>query len=189
MLKIISSAIIGSLFFGTVYAADNDLKQRAQESKKVVKEFMQQLQGELQSAMKAGGPINAIAVCQDKAPAIAQNLSEKHGWEVARTSLKPRNPANAPDAWETKVLKDFDERKAKGEDVKPMAHFEAVEADGEKTFRFMKAIPTGEVCLQCHGSDIDPKVKAKIQEAYPEDKATGYKLGDVRGAFTISQPM
>jgi hypothetical protein len=86
-------------------------------------------------------------------------------------------------------LNDFEARKAKGEDVMPMAHYEVVESNGEKTFRFMKAIPTGEVCLKCHGSDIDPKVKAKLQEAYPEDKATGYKLGDIRGAFTISQPM
>lgn len=189
MLKIISSIIISSLFISTAYAADNDLKQRAKESKKVVKEFMQELQGELQSAMKAGGPTNAIAVCQDKAPAIAQNLSEKHDWEVARTSLKPRNQSNAPDAWETNVLKEFEKRKDKGEDVKTMAHYEVVENNSEKTFRFMKAIPTGEVCLQCHGSNIDPKVKAKLQEAYPEDKATGYKLGDVRGAFTITQPM
>lgn len=189
MLKIISSIIIGVLFISTAYAADNDLKQRTQESKKVVKEFMQQLQGELQSAMKAGGPINAIDVCKIKAPAIAESLSAKHGWDIGRTSLKPRNPSNAPDAWETKVLNDFEARKAKGEDVKPMAHFEAVETDGSETFRFMKAIPTGEACLKCHGSDIDPKVKAKLQEAYPEDKATGYKLGDVRGAFTISQPM
>lgn len=189
MLKIISSVIISSLLISSAYAADNDLKQRAQESKKVVKEFMQQLKGELQSAMKAGGPINAIDVCKIKAPAIAQNLSEKHGWKVARTSLKPRNPSNAPDAWETRVLNDFEARKAEGEDVMPMAHFEAVESDGEKAFRFMKAIPTGEVCLTCHGSDIDPKVKAKLQQAYPEDKATGFKLGDIRGAFTISQPM
>lgn len=188
MLKFISPLIVCSLFISTAYAND-DLKQRAQNSKAVVAEFMEQLQGELQAAIKAGGPISAIDVCKLKAPAIAQSLSAKHGWEIARTSLKTRNPDNAPDAWESKVLSDFAARQARGEDVKPMAHFEAVDNNGEKSFRFMKAIPTGEICLKCHGADIAADVKAKLQEAYPDDKATGYKLGDVRGAFTITQPM
>ena len=188
MLKLIPALIISSLFIGTANA-DTHLKERAQNSKKVVKEFVGQLQGELKAAMKAGGPTNAINVCKDKAPGIAKSLSEKYGWIIARTSLKTRNPNNAPDAWETKVLNDFETRKAKGEAVKPMAHFEFVENNDKKNFRFMKAIPTGEVCLKCHGSEIKPEIKAKLQELYPNDKATGFKLGDIRGAFTISQPM
>ena len=184
MLKFISPLIICSLFISTAYAGD-DLKQRAQKSKVVVKEFMTQLKGELQTAMKSGGPINAINVCHEKAPAIAAALSQKHGWKIARTSLKTRNSSNAPDAWETKVLNDFETRKANGEAVKPMAHFETV----DKNFRFMKAIPTGKVCLKCHGGNIAPPIKAKLQELYPDDKATGFKLGDIRGAFSITQPM
>ena len=188
MLKFITPLIACSLFIGTAYA-DNHLKDRAQKSKGAIKEFMGQLQGELKAGMKAGGPVNAISVCQDKAPSIAKNLSDKYGWTIARTSLKIRNPANAPDTWETKILNDFEARKAKGEAAKPMAHFEVVETDGKKAFRFMKAIPTGGVCLKCHGANIAPAIKAKLQKAYPDDKATGYKLGDVRGAFTITQPM
>ena len=188
MLKFITPLIVCSLFAGTAFA-DNHIKERAQKSKGAVKEFMGQLKGELKAGMKAGGPVNAINVCKDKAPGIAKSLSEKYGWTIARTSLKTRNPNNAPDAWETIVLNDFEARKAKGEAVKPMAHFEVVEADGKKAFRFMKAIPTAEVCLKCHGANIGPRIKAKLKDAYPEDKATGYKLGDIRGAFTITQPM
>ncbi len=184
MYKLISTVVL-SLALTNAANAGNDLKPYAQKSKAVVKEFMTQLKGELQSAMKAGGPINAISVCNEKAPAIAQKLSDKYGWDIARTSLKTRNASNAPDAWETKVLNEFDARKAKGEDVKPMAYFEAV----DNSFRFMKAIPTGEVCLKCHGENIAPPIKAKLKELYPDDMATGYKLGDVRGAFTITQPM
>ena len=188
MKKLIASTILSLIFASTAHA-DTDLKQQAQKSKMVVKEFMTQLKGELKGAMKAGGPVNAINVCNEKAPAIAKALSDKYGWDIARTSLKTRNNSNAPDAWETKVLNKFETRKAKGEDVKPMAYFEAVENNGKKSFRFMKAIPTGEVCLKCHGENIAPPIKAKLQELYPNDMATGYKLGDVRGAFTITQPM
>lgn len=187
-MKLITAAIISLLFISTAYA-DTKLKERALKSKTVVKEFMTQLKGELESAMKAGGPVNAIKVCNEKAPAIAKTLSDKHGWEIARTSLKTRNASNAPDAWETKVLNKFEERKTKGEKVIPMAYFEAVENNGKKSFRFMKAIPTGEVCLICHGENIAPPIRAKLEELYPKDMATGYKPGDIRGAFTITQPM
>ena len=169
--------------------ADNGNKERAMKSKAVVKEFMGQLKGELQKAMKAGGPIKAIKVCNEKAPEIADTLSKKYGWSIARTSLKTRNPQNSPDARETKVLNDFEARKTKGEDVKPMAYFEVVEDSKGKSFRFMKAIPTGEVCLKCHGDNIAPEVTAQLDKFYPEDKARGFKKGDIRGAFTFKQPM
>ena len=188
MNRFLLIALSSTLYCSSVYATSID-KERVQSSKAVVKEFMGQLKGELQSAMKAGGPVNAISVCQEKAPEIAKNLSEKNGWKVARTSLKTRNPANAPDAWETSVLEKFEARKKSGESVKPMAYFQQVDTQNGKAFRFMKAIPTGKVCLACHGENIDPKVAAKLKETYPDDKATGYKLGDVRGAFTITQPL
>jgi hypothetical protein len=49
----------------------------------------------------------------------------------------------------------------------------------------MKALPVGDVCTKCHGSNIDEKVQAKITELYPDDKATGYSKGQVRGAVVI----
>ncbi len=169
-------------------AVQQQLMQKAAQSKQVVQIFMKQLKGELQSAMKAGGPLEAIDVCHTKAPLIADNLSREYGWEIGRTSLKTRNPANHPDAWEQHVLETFEKRKAAGEAVKPMAYFERVENDGVASFRFMKAIPTGAVCLKCHGASIDAQVQAKINSLYPDDQATGFKQGDIRGAFTITQP-
>ena len=62
-----------------------------------------------------------------------------------------------------------------------MAYAEVV----DKEFRFMKAIPPGAVCLKCHGTDLSPEVTAKMTELYPQDKATGYKEGDLRGAFVV----
>ncbi len=167
----------------------DEMTERKQQSAAVIKEFMGELQGHLQKAMKAGGPVNAIGVCNQIAPSVAQTQSEKHNWKVGRTSLRLRNPNNAPDAWERKVLEEFEARKAAGEDPKTMAYAEVVEQDGGKAFRFMKAIPTGEVCLKCHGQEIPAPVGAKLNELYPEDKATGFNLGDIRGAFTITQPM
>jgi len=187
-LKILSGLAACSLMV-SVASANDEIKSRSQQSKQAVQEFAGQLKGELQSAMKAKGPMHAVDVCHTKAPEIAQQLSEKYGWEISRTSLKARNAGNQPDAWEKSVLEKFEQRKADGEDIKPMAHAEIVETDGKKQFRFMKAIPTDTVCLACHGDNVAPELQAKIDELYPQDAATGFKQGDIRGAFSIVQPM
>ncbi len=182
--------IFAAIAFATSNAiASEDLTSRIDASRAAVKSFMTQLKGELQAGMKAGGPVNAISVCHTKAPEITSSVSKEKGWSIGRTSLKTRNPSNKPDSWELAVLKKFEERKAAGEDPKKMEFAEVVEADGKKTFRYMKAIPTGAVCLACHGESIKPEVKARLKELYPDDQATGFREGDIRGAFTIKQPM
>jgi hypothetical protein len=188
MRKIVLS-ILGLSIAACQPATTDDLDQRTAESRAVAMEFMTTLKGELQSAMKAGGPVNAIQVCNTRAPEIAAGFSAQKGWTVARTSLKYRNPDNAPDAWERKVLEQFEARKADGEDPKQMDYAEVVEDKGTKLYRFMKAIPTGPVCLACHGEKIDAAVEAMTLELYPEDRARGFNAGDIRGAFTITQPM
>lgn len=70
-----------------------------------------------------------------------------------------------------------------------MAFAEVVESDVGKRYRFMKAIPTADLCLACHGESINPDLAAAIDKAYPDDKARGFKTGDIRGAFTLSKPL
>ncbi|EGV28587.1 hypothetical protein ThidrDRAFT_3655 [Thiorhodococcus drewsii AZ1] len=175
---------------GTLLAADPAMDPDIAEAKGIVKQFATRLQGELQSAMQQGGPIKAISVCKERAPAIASSLAHSSGWEVGRTSLKVRNTTqNTPDDWERAVLTTFEERKAAGESVKTMAYSEIVDTEQGQRFRFMKAIPTQEVCLACHGSNLSPEVTAALDKNYPEDQARGYAPGDVRGAFTLSKPL
>ena len=175
-------------FAGQPYA--DEMTQRAAQSRAVVKEFATELKKQLGKALKEGGPVKAITVCNAVAPAIAKQQSMKHGWQIGRTSLKLRNPANAPDTWERKVLEKFEARKRAGEDPATMEYFEVVEQGGKRLFRYMKAIPTAEKpCLICHGTRIEPEVARILDELYPNDRARGFKAGDIRGAFTITQPM
>lgn len=155
----------------------------------IAAKFADKLKGELMGAMKADGPVKAIEVCKVAAPAIAGE-SSTDGWTVKRTSLKLRNAKAAPDAWEKQTLEFFEAEKAKGADVSKLERSEIAKAGGVPTFRYMKAIPTAaEPCLACHGGSIAEPVKAKIAELYPQDQATGYQAGDIRGAFTISKPL
>lgn len=155
------------------------LKQKAVGS---IKALGGALKGELTTAMKAGGPLQALDVCNTKAGEIAENVVAEQGVNVSRTSLKFRNPNNAPTDWQVAVLEDFEARKAAGETPDTLAYSEIV--DGE--YRFMKAIPTAAVCTNCHGAELKAEVEAKINELYPEDKARGFKEGDIRGAFVVT---
>ncbi|MGD8784977.1 MAG: DUF3365 domain-containing protein [Thioalkalispiraceae bacterium] len=186
-MRTIITSIIFALAAAPVLASD--VEDRVNASRATVKSFMKELKGELQSAMKAGGPVNAIQVCNQKAPQIAARASDEKGWNVGRTSLKLRNQNNAPDDWEKQVMQKFEQRKADGEDPKKIEFYEVVTNGDKKQFRYMKAIPTAPVCLACHGEKINPEVTAKLDQLYPDDKARGFKAGDIRGAFTIIQPM
>ena len=189
MNKCVVTAILCSLPF----AVSADLDQNTAEAKKITGAFFSELKGELVKAMKAGGTVSAIRVCNTVAPAIAMKHSENSGWDVARTSLKLRNPNNAPDAWEADVLQQFEERRARGESPDTLAYSEIVEEDGEKYYRFMKGIvmpPLEEMpCLKCHGENLDPETATILDDLYPQDKARGYKAGQVRGAFTLKKKL
>ncbi len=167
-------------------------KQQLQEARTVVKTFAKNLQAALKPAMKTGGPLNAIEICHHQASAITQATAKQSAWQIGRTSLKTRSSANNPDRWELKVLLAFEQRLMAGEDVQQLDHFELVK-DKDKgkpaMLRYMKAIPTGDLCLKCHGSQIDGKVLKKLQQLYPQDRATGFKAGEIRGAFTLQKPL
>ncbi len=163
---------------------DQAVQAQLQDYKATMQAFGKTLKGELQAAMKKGGPMAAVQVCNERAPEIAADMSAESGYTLRRTSLKPR--ATEPTDWERAVLEDFEARQAAGTPVDEIAWHEVKEVDGEKQLRFMKAIATGGVCLNCHGQDIDPKLKAEIDRLYPDDEATGFKEGDIRGAFSIT---
>ena len=181
--------LVLSLCPATAAFADEDLAARIGASREAIKSFAGALQKQLKSAMADGGPTAAIEVCNIAAPAIAEEASTARGWSVGRTSLKLRNPANEPDAWELAVLRDFEARKAAGEAPGTLDHAEIVAGDGQRTFRYMKAIGTQPVCIVCHGTSIASEVAAKLDALYPEDRARGFAVGDIRGAFSIAQPV
>ena len=162
-----------------------DKKAIVDEAKKITMAFGGALKSRLQEAMKAGGPINALSVCNTDAMPITTKAAMESNALVSRVSLKNRNPKNTPNNWQKTVLEDFDARAARGEDVNKMAFAKIVDNGEKKQLHFMKALPTGAVCLTCHGAKIEADVQAKLTELYPADLATGYQQGQVRGAIVV----
>ncbi|MGV6819847.1 MAG: Tll0287-like domain-containing protein [Parvularcula sp.] len=148
-----------------------------------------QLKARLMAAMGEGGPAAAIEVCSEAAPGIAASVSADTGMTVGRTALRIRNPGNAPDAWETKQLEAFTAAVAEGADAAGLEVAEIVKEGDGMTLRYAKAIPMGSTCAMCHGENVSDEVKALIAARYPDDAATGFAPGEVRGMFTVSKPL
>lgn len=185
--KLIAMACLGVL---AAHALANE-EQLLAEARGIPAKMVPKLLEVLNEEIAKGGHAGAISVCREKAPQMAKALSEQTGWAIRRVSLKNRNPKAVPDAWERAVLEDFERRLAAGENPAQIDKAEVVTVDGQKMFRYMKALPTQELCLNCHGTPdkIAPEVQAKLKELYPEDKATGYGLKQIRGAITAKKPL
>jgi hypothetical protein len=189
MKRILSSITAVVLLSGTSVWAETP-PDPAAAYRSAISDFAVGLQGELQEGMKAGGPLAAIAVCNSKAGTIAEEYSAKYGWHMARTSLKLRNPANAPSEHARAVLQEWQESFKEGDKAQELESLAIVDIDGEKKQVFMKGIGMATVCTTCHGgADVMPEVVEKITLLYPEDEARDYKEGDLRGAFVIVAPV
>ena len=161
------------------------------EARKVASMVPPKLLAVLTVEMDKSGPEGAIGVCREKAPEMAKAASQQTGWAIRRVSLNNRNPKAVPDAWERTALEDFDRRAAAGESPATLEKGELVTEDGKKSYRYMKALPTVEVCTNCHGAQdkLSPAVKEKLAALYPHDKAVGYSAGQIRGAITLRKPL
>jgi hypothetical protein len=139
--------------------------------------LFQELLGRLMDAMASGGPASAIEVCQQQAPQIASKVGEEFDVAIGRTSHRLRNPQNVPPDWARPLV---DQRTSEPQ---------LVSLD-EGTLGVFLPIHLKPQCLMCHGPEeqILPDVRDALARAYPQDQATGFQDGDLRGWFWITVP-
>jgi hypothetical protein len=136
----------------------------------------------LQEALLQGlsqGPVEAIAACQVKAPEIARALS-RDGVRLGRASDRLRNPANAAPDWARPIL---DAYVANPWDRAPRALSLPNGQSG-----YVEPILVQPLCLTCHGEALAAGVASRIRELYPQDRAVGYRVDDLRGVFWVEFP-
>jgi hypothetical protein len=188
-VKIFLLFIIGSIIFLSCKNEENfDKKLYSDEFRGYAKEYMSGLKAVLMKNMKEGGPLKAIEVCSDTASDLADFYSKKLGIEVKRISFKNRNNENIPDEFEKTALLEFEKLYSKNELNKNTEILEKVDQQGEEIIRYIKPIIIESPCLNCHGTiEIQGEVAELIKHKYPDDKATGYKIDDLRGAISITK--
>ena len=187
MKKLLLVAVTMTAPFAVTLAHAND-EALLTEARKVATTLPPKLLVALQEEISKTGPEGAISVCKDMAPRMAGEVSQQTGWKIKRVSLKARNDARAiPDAWEKAALDDFDKRATAGESP---AKLEKGENLGTE-YRFVKALPVQGLCLACHGpaEHLSPATRAALGQHYPNDRATGYSEGQIRGVISVRKAL
>lgn len=141
----------------------------------------------LMAQMAASGPVGAVDFCHDKAPGIAEAVAVRHGVKIGRVGVRVRNPDNAAEGWQRAALDDFARRAAKGE--APQTLQTKQYKTGQDALHYARGIRTEPACLLCHGPAVAEPVRAAILARYPQDAATGFEEGALRGAFWVEVPM
>lgn len=156
----------------------NQISQEAQE----------ELIGTLQQAISEKGFPGAVEFCNVEALPILKQVSEKYKVEIRRVSFDYRNPEDAPREEEEGILDTYVYNMENDLESEPSVQ----KFDNGETLLYSRAIKIpSALCLNCHGKpdqDIDPKTLEKINELYPEDRATGHSMGDLRGMWSIRFP-
>jgi hypothetical protein len=129
--------------------------------------------------MAAGGPVAAIDVCANSAPAIASALSVD-GLTVGRTSSRLRNSKNTAPTWLNAQMTTWQQQQPA---ERTPVFFEA--ADHDPPTRFAAPLSMQPLCATCHGETVADDVKAAITARYPNDQATGFAANDLRGAVWV----
>ena len=148
--------------------------------------LLKTLQAELMGTIEAKGISEAISVCNERAMSLTDSLSENLSRvkDIKRTSFKYRNPRNKPDSYEAEALEFY---KSNPENLNEVFIQKIIDRSGTH-FRYYKPLTVKPLCTFCHGSveNMAPDLANKIQDLYPDDKASGYNIGDFRGVVRVS---
>ena len=163
---------------------DPRFERALQEARRVSNDLGEGVRRLLLKEIEKGGFVGAVRVCSESAQEITGQFNLETGHSVRRVSLKYRNPKNVPDEYERRRLEEFDllNRQKKLE----KEYVEGVTEEGRQYLRYMRPLLIVPLCLTCHGpkENIPQEVKAILSEKYPDDRATDFLVGDVRGAIS-----
>jgi hypothetical protein len=169
-----------------VSVSDEELLLKADE---VTALLQKRLGSQLKTAMQSGGPVAGIQVCQQIGQSLTNSINEKlDGVLVTRTSLRIRNPKNAPTTADRQVMEGWLKQVADTGGGK-LPQNEIVRRDDGSVVVY-KPILTQQLCMKCHGepATFTPELISLIKKHYPDDQATGFKEGSLRGVFKAIFP-
>ncbi len=161
-----------------------------ERSKAMIEELGGNLSKHLKESIISAGFVEAIDACSAVAQETPAKMNKKNRGTIRRVSLKLRNEKNAPDDYEKNVLIQMEKDHA-NQELKDIYKSVVKNKRGKPTLRVMKPILVKSLCLNCHGTPYTWKRAAikRVLEIYPDDRATGYASGEVRGAFSVVYPL
>ena len=137
----------------------------------------------LMGTIQKKGTLEALEFCNINANQLTDSMSIASNATIRRVSDKPRNPKNTANAKEYQYIQEFKTKIANKEEPQPIV------VDTGSLVNFYYPIVTNELCLQCHGQpvkEIQPNILKSLKTLYPDDKAIGYRMDEVRGIWSIT---
>ena len=186
-MKFIQIFIVMSLLITNISHSETIETNKSEilnEAKDLLKETSKQYKNTLIQGLQHNNLIKALKYCNKEVKQLISKDNEK-GFAIKRVSLRPRNKNNYPNLYEKEILKKFNKLSLKDNKKLVLEHSEIIKDKNNNKFVYVKAIRIKEVCLNCHGSNINDDLKKEIEKLYPDDKAINYKLNDIRGAFVM----
>ncbi|HSJ13607.1 MAG TPA: DUF3365 domain-containing protein [Longimicrobiales bacterium] len=153
-------------------------------------DFSGRLRTALQARMKSEGPVGAVDFCHAQAPRIADAVMAEHGVRLGRVAVpgRNRNPDNAPTDWQRQALTRFQSQVGAGAAAGELLFVQQESLPPGVALRMMRGIAVEPTCLACHGRTISAPVAQVINDRYPDDAATGFDVGDLRGGLWVQVP-
>jgi cytochrome c553 len=137
----------------------------------------------LMGTIQKKGTVAALEFCNTKAYPLTDSMAVVHNANIKRVTDKPRNPYNLADSDELKHIEFFKQQIGENIEIEPIV------TEREDKIQVYYPIVTNDMCLQCHGTpneNITKETLNKLTQLYPDDKAFGYNINEVRGMWSIS---
>jgi hypothetical protein len=169
----IMSEVLASLFlivFSPVHAEEH--MARVTTEIEAVNDMRESLVGAVQGKVT---PEVFQAVCKPVGVRL-QKFAKKHGYKVIQTSFKYRNLKHTPNALQTKILQKMQDD----------SNLLSLWWESPQGMHYFRRITVRQACLNCHGEKN--KRPAFVAKKYPQDKAFGFQVGELRGIYSVLVP-
>ncbi|GAB4331507.1 MAG: DUF3365 domain-containing protein [Leptolyngbyaceae cyanobacterium] len=111
----------------------------------------------------------------------AMQLSQENGWQVKQIASKYRNPAHAPDDLHARMaLAKFQQ------DSELVGFWDRETINNQAGTRYYRRINVEQSCLACHG--LKNQRPQFVKDNYPQDLAYNFRVGDLRGMYSVFIP-
>lgn len=182
---------VGWIVFALAAAAceprpEQPVETDIQAARKAAVTFDIRMKREIVDRLERGeDPVAVYLAYADNVPGWGLEISNAGKIDFSRTAITVRNPANAPDAWETRQMELFNFMADAGQDPEGFEVAEIVSEGNEKVFRWMRPTVMVEACMTCHGEGVSERIKLLLGQEYPLDDALGYSEGQLGGAYSV----
>lgn len=173
---VIPLTLVSTLLLASPSAEDQIIAKGDQVSSAL----LQKLGGELKAQMQTSGPMGALHFCSQNALSLTEHIAKESNTSIKRVSINNRNPVNQASQREAALLNEW-EKLVKN--TQPLPPYTLIKEKSKTTY-YKPLVINNEACLKCHGN-VEGDLAKAIKTAYPEDKATGYKMGDLRGMIIV----